>query len=76
VGHRDTIRAANALPGADGDIVGMVKTESSSRVHIVVAGQGVGAKSSDPAIRRFRLARLRVDGRPADAGRARPAQSA
>ncbi len=75
-GRRETIRAANALPGAGEHSTGMLKTETTSRIHLVVSGRGTSAKPTDPAIRRFRLARLRVDGRSADAARADRAQRA
>jgi hypothetical protein len=42
----------------------MLKTASSSRIHLVAQARGAGGKQPDPAIRRFRLARLRLDSRP------------
>ncbi|HET9103112.1 MAG TPA: hypothetical protein VFN55_07120 [Solirubrobacteraceae bacterium] len=43
----------------------MLKTAPSSRIHLIAADRS-GGKAADPAIRRFRLARLRVEGRSPD----------
>ena len=52
----------------------MLKTASSSRIHLVAQARGASGKQPDPAIRRFRLARLRLDSRPAELTRLGPSQ--
>ena len=44
--------------------LGMIRNGSSSKV-LLVGGRRVEATEGTPALRPFRIARLRVDGRPA-----------
>jgi hypothetical protein len=42
----------------------MIRTRSSSKL-LLVADRRVGSPDGGPSVRRYRLARLRLDGRPA-----------
>jgi hypothetical protein len=53
----------------------MIHSASSSKV-LLVAGRSVAVTEGAPVLRRFRLARLRLDGRPAPAPAAARAAAA
>jgi hypothetical protein len=53
---------ANALAAAGCDIDAMIHTTPSSKV-LLVGAPRIAATESAPVLRRFRIARLRVDGR-------------